>query len=377
MPTSKRRWRIRAFIAALAPPVHQEFTQVRSSDMTKTGWALLLAAGASILECTCAFTTLPATTSAALRRASSSACTTSCLSRGKKVSSRHVLAVMPLPHDADAPHVDLGSLPEDIRAVIAGLSLDMRRRLDTVVAERLMGDALEHRAVMEEQADVGANLACKIYFQSIKDSHQYGDQRLSRKHCDNAEKAHINLKKNHVRPHDHGFMKNIANIMHHTPTHLGSIASSHSFAKAPVAAPAAAPAVHLSVAATLGMLGVQHRIDFTNHDGARYMDVVTELRSHGIEGEGVRGLVIQILPVGHRPSYVSIKKEALREDEWAVITVKPAEWVRMVTMEARCEWLTTKLVKSGFWSEANVVAQVDRPLKKALALKHMLRALQA
>lgn len=319
-----------------------------------------------MLDCTCAFTTPPAAPSAAIRRASNNAYTTT----GPPSGSRHILAVMPLPRDADPPHLDLGSLPAEIRAVIGGLSIDMRRRLDTVVVERLAGDRLEHRAVMEQQADVGANLACKIYFQSFKNSHQYGDQRLSRKHCDNAEKAHMN----HLRHHDHGLMKNIANIMHHTPTHRGTV---HSVDKAPVAVRVAAPAVHLSVAATLATLGVQHRIDFTSHDGVRYMDVVAELRSHGIEGEGVRGLIIQILPECHRPSYVSIKKAALREDSWAVITVKLAEWECMETMEARSEWLTTKLVKSGFWSDVNVGSGVDRPLKKALPLKHMLRSVRA
>ena len=270
----------------------------------------------------------------------------------------------------DLNEVDVHSLPSNIRAMVEGLSTDLRGQLFATIAKRRTEGRRRHRAEIEEQAGVAANMVCNIYFQSLKDSNAYCDPRLSRKYRDRMEKAHSE----HQRKHVHGLAGSIKSlgdwtttikqsaenaIFHYAPRH-------HRLSIGDDQAPdvpdmSQYTPVHTSVAATLELMGVEnHRLDCTKHDGVRYWDVVAELPQQSNEHGGmrVRGLVIQILPNNHRHRYVGIKTEALRADAWAVITVEPLEWGRMATKHEQLQWLARALVKSGFWRHGDSVKLV-------------------
>jgi len=282
-----------------------------------------LVAGALLLDCACAFTGLTPLAAGSRRPA--------CVGARPGVARRgdlHVVAsLMP---SSDRPPW-LVELPGHVSDAMAGMPTHLRHRLSDMANAQRLADKRERRAVMEEQAEEGASLVCKIYFQSLKDSNQYGDQRISRQHQDDAEKAHND---HHHRHADRNLVSSITKTMKRR----------QSQARRP-SPDTSAMLVHESVAATLELVGIQNRIDFTQHDGMRYMDVVVDAH----DGDRVRGLVIQVLAPGHRPSYVDIKTAALREDGWAVITVKPGDWERKETTEARASWLARKLVRSGYW----------------------------
>ena len=330
---------------------------------------MLLAAGASLFNGICAFT-------GPLPNASGGLCRVSTNSYSAR---RHVcVEVMPL-NGVDGSHFidsDLNSLPADVRDMISGLSTEVRNGLAAFVNDRRMHDRLEHRTAKERQAYDGANLVCKLYFDSIKNS-QYGDLRLSRKHQDNAEKAHNEYHRN--RDHglmDNGLLRRIASIKQRAEEALlqrkSKIASGSSVTI--IRDPNETP-VQASVAETLDLIGVKSIIDSTSYDGLRYMDVVVkrdvqeQFPGPSDASGGASKLVVQILPEGHRPSYVSIKTSALCADGWAIITVKPAQWKRLETAYARTAWLAHQLATSGFWH-----SDIHRPLKKAIALKHLHRS---
>ena len=217
---------------------------------------------------------------------------------------------------------------------------------------------------------------CKLYFDSIKNS-QYGDLRLSRKHQDNAEKAHNEYHRN--RDHglmDNGLLRRIERIKQRAEEALSQRKSKFaSGSSVTIIRDTNETPVQASVAETLDLIGVKSIIDSTSYDGLRYMDVV--VKRHVQEqfpgpsdaSGGASKLVVQILPEGHRPSYVSIKTSALCADGWAIITVKPAQWKRLETAYARTAWLAHQLATSGFWH-----SDIHRPLKKAIALKHLHRS---
>ena len=213
-----------------------------------------------------------------------------------------------------------------------------------------MKGRLRKREQIEEHASIGANLACKLYFNGLQDRGLDYEQ-LSSVHQQETEHfvAH-----RPARPHERGLMSGIHNIQRNAQDALRLY--SPNLHRAPcsdalrvdVAVPRPATPVHVSVASTLEMIGVANRIDFTVYDGLRYMDVVAELLPGERKSTGVRGLVVQILPEGARSSYVGIKTAALHEDGWAVITVKQDHWERQGIWH-RVEWIGRKMVKEGFW----------------------------
>lgn len=282
---------------------------------------------------------------------------------------------------------NLNLLPSDAQTTIKAMPADIRHQFEEFIAEKRLHCRLERRHDMEDRASFAANLACKIYFQGLKARNtKVNGERLSRKHKDDAEQAVHKLHQHrehdimstfrsakhaiehythtvHRRPktepvatrqgsHDHGLMSGIHNIQRNAQDALRLY--SPNLHRAPcsdalrvdVAVPRPATPVHVSVASTLEMIGVANRIDATEYDGLRYMDVVAELLPGERKSTGVRGLVVQILPESARSSYVGIKTAALHEDGWAVITVKQDHWERK-DAGLREKWLRRKLAGCG------------------------------
>jgi hypothetical protein len=301
---------------------------------------LAVAASALLLDCASAFTGLPPVAARGLRP------TRAVEPVRPAARPGDALIASAAPHgDEQAPGRRLRGLPGHVSDAITGLPQGMWNRLSDIASAKRMEDKRGRRAVLEEQAEVGSSLVCKIYFQSIKDNNQYGDQRLSRTYQDDTEKAHNAHRHRHRHPNpDRNLVLRITKTIRGSNPRPSAPKAPNGSSSDSNAQPQTA-LVHESVSATLELVGIQNRIDFTKHDGLQYMDVVVDAQ----EGDSVRGLVIQIITPGHRQSYVDIKTAALREDGWAVITVKAGDWARKQTTHARASWLARKLVKSGYW----------------------------
>ena len=144
-----------------------------------------LAASALLLDCASAFTGPSPVAARGLRPA------WACEPARPAARPGDPLVASALPHgDVQSPAQRLRGLPGHVSDAITGLPQGMWNRLSDMASAKHLQDKRGRRTVLEEQADVGSSLVCKIYFQSIKDNNQYGDQRLSRKHQDDTEKAH-------------------------------------------------------------------------------------------------------------------------------------------------------------------------------------------
>ena len=245
-----------------------------------------------------------------------------------------------------------------------------------LVADKGQLQGRDHRKLMEEQASMGSNMACKLYFEGLgrrHDGSQHRNVQVAGRPANNHDQRSItehNEKTASIHPSVSAVRNNVVPYIL-SSRRAGAVQSIIAERECDVRA---------SVSATLALMGVANRVDFTVHEGLRYMDVVVEANRRDsarklglgagdlvmqilrnidvlVEGRdddrectGKRGLVVQILPQNARASYVSAKTAALQEDTWAVLTVKPADWVNKDTVQ-RTGWLARKLVKCGFWRE--------------------------
>ena len=326
---------------------------------------LLLAAGAALVEGAIAFAALPGCY--AVPRAYSHAAS--------------ALAVLPMPrdsgyHEMKTLDMDEQALPMHVRKTIENMPTEWQHCLADFVGSQRRESRLQHRSEMERQAEFGAALTCKLYFEGLKEGKQTDDHRLSRKHKENAEKAVQPFQRHRSFPEEFRLasggvvnsVKDAGEALHtitikRKPTKgdaerafsaaaslLKKSAENALHLYTPTLHSIDRATVHASVSATLRLMGVSNRVDHTVYDGLRYMDVVVESNEDDRECTGKRGLVVQILPQNARASYVSAKTAALQEDTWAVLTVKPADWENKDTVQ-RTGWLARKLVKCGFWRE--------------------------
>ena len=245
-----------------------------------------------------------------------------------------------------------------------------------LVADKGQLQGRDHRKLMEEQASMGSNMACKLYFEGLgrrHDGSQHRNEQVAGRPAKNHDQRSIT--ENYVETAS--IRQPVSAVRNNVVP--SSLSSRRAGAVQSIIAETECD-VRASVSATLALMGVSNRVDFTVHEGLRYMDVVVEASGRGsarklglgagdvvmqvlrnidvlFEGRdddrectGKRGLVVQILPENARASYVSAKTAALQEDSWAVLTVNPADWENKDTVQ-RTGWLARKLVKCGFWRE--------------------------
>ena len=330
-------------IFLLGRPALRQPASATDLRMTRARSMLLAAAGASLLDCTCAFAAAPALARPAPWRSVLGARPTT--PRGARLEMRDVS----VPHLEDT---DLQALPSNVKQLVGGLSKDLQGRLASVVAERRALDRHEHRAEIQEHAEIAASMVCTIYFENLQHAQasQYCDARLPRRYQDNIERAHndhLHDKKYRKKPQRRKTLDEMTTTLKHNAEQAQQALFNYAPRRHVEGAPRDSPVI-ASVAETLELIGVKgHKIDFTKHDGLRYMDIVAEMPNEN----SVRGLVIQILPEGYRQNYVDIKTAALRKDAWAVIKIKPQSWARMTTTQEHLRYLARALVKSGFWAQ--------------------------
>merc|ERR1719183_3092724 len=85
-------------------------------------------------------------------------------------------------HEMKTLDMDEQGLPMHVHKTIQNMPTEWQHRLEDFGGSQRRESRLQHRAEMERQAEFGAALTCKLYFEGLKEGKQTDDHRLSRKH---------------------------------------------------------------------------------------------------------------------------------------------------------------------------------------------------
>ena len=201
---------------------------------------------------------------------------------------------------------------------------------------------------MAANAASSSSLACSIYFSAIKNSNQYCDRRLRRKHIGFgvAEVAHSREKQKASKNHH---VQRAGDVL----TALRAYAPRQHESSATVVA----SSVHDAVSVTLHSMGIHNRVDSTKHEGHTYMDVVIEMAD--AHHDNFHGVVLQMVgDQTERKSYLVLKAQALVQEGWVVLQVKMSRWDKRSEAQ-RLEYLACKLATCGFWSRHHALPHHD------------------
>jgi len=196
---------------------------------------------------------------------------------------------------------------------------------------------------MAANAASSSSLACSIYFSAIKNSNQYCDRRLRRKHVGFgvAEVAHSRGKQMASKNHH---VQRASDVLMSASTALRAYAPPQHESSAT----GVASSVHDAVSVTLRSMGIHNRVDSTKHEGHTYMDVVIGMAD--AHHDDFHGVVLQMVgDQSERKSYLVLKAEAMVEEGWVVLQVKMSRWDKRSEAQ-RLEYLACKLATCGFWS---------------------------